>query len=114
MLVGPSTDLGHNSIIFMIEAQVDYIIQSLQTLTQSSHTTLKLRPAAQTQDYAAIQQKMKATVWATGCHSWYQSADGRIDTLWPGFTWQYWLDTRRFDATQYELTGRALPQTPPS
>ena len=106
MLVGPSTGLGHNSIIFMIEAQVDYILQALKSLTNSSHTTLKLRPAAQTHDYATIQEKMKGTVWATGCHSWYQSADGRIDTLWPGFTWQYWLDTRRFDASQYEFAGQ--------
>ena len=106
MLVGPSTGLGHNSIIFMIEAQVDYILAALKSMTHSSHTTLKLRPATQTQDYAAVQQKMKGTVWASGCHSWYQSADGRIDTLWPGFTWQYWLDTRRFNAAQYELLGQ--------
>jgi cation diffusion facilitator CzcD-associated flavoprotein CzcO len=103
MLVGPSTGLGHNSIIFMIEAQVDYIVQALKQLKSTNHHTLSLRQDVQTQDYALIQQKMKGTVWATGCRSWYQNADGRIDTLWPGFTWQYWLNTRRFDATQYDF-----------
>lgn len=103
MLVGPSTGLGHNSIIFMIEAQVDYIVQALKQLKSTNHHTLTLRQDVQTQDYALIQQKMKGTVWATGCRSWYQNADGRIDTLWPGFTWQYWLNTRRFDATQYDF-----------
>ena len=103
LLVGPNTGLGHNSIIFMIEAQVDYIVQALKQLKSTSHTTLSLRQGVQAQDYALIQQKMKGTVWATGCRSWYQNADGRIDTLWPGFTWQYWLNTRRFDATQYDF-----------
>ncbi len=111
MLVGPSTGLGHNSIIFMIEAQVDYIIKALKSLADAGRTALKLRPAAQSQDYAAIQQKMKRTVWATGCHSWYQSADGHIDTLWPGFTWQYWLDTRGFDTAQYEFIGQKPAKT---
>lgn len=104
MLVGPNTGLGHNSIIFMIEAQVNYIVQALAVLKTAGKTTLEVKAAAQDANYADVQQKMKRTVWASGCHSWYQTADGRIDTLWPGFTWQYWLKTRRFDVAGYVLT----------
>ena len=32
MLYGPNTNLGHNSIIFMIECQVNYIIDAVKTL----------------------------------------------------------------------------------
>jgi cation diffusion facilitator CzcD-associated flavoprotein CzcO len=103
MLVGPNTGLGHNSIIFMIETQVNYIVQALAALRQAGKTTLELEAAAQTADYVSVQQKMKGTVWSSGCHSWYQHADGRIDTLWPGFTWQYWLKTRRFDLAGYSV-----------
>ena len=102
---GPNTGLGHNSLIFMIEAQVHYIVGALGFLQRSSKTTLRLRPVAQADDYAQVQEKMKGTVWVSGCHSWYQNASGRIDTLWPDFTWRYWWNTRRFDATSYLATG---------
>jgi len=101
MLVGPNTGLGHNSIIFMIEAQVNYIVGALQSLRQRGQQVLRLRTDVQRDDYALMQQKMKSTVWSSGCKSWYQNADGHIDTLWPGYTWEYWLKTRRFQMSDY-------------
>ena len=101
MLVGPNTGLGHNSIIFMIEAQVDYIVQALASLSARKQMVLRLRPDVQQDDYALMQRKMKGTVWASGCKSWYQNAKGEIDTLWPGYTWEYWLKTRRFQPRDY-------------
>ncbi len=103
MLVGPNTGLGHNSIIFMIECQVKYVMQALRHLTGANKKSLQLRPDIQSADYALTQRKMKTTVWSSGCHSWYQNAEGQIDTLWPGYTWEYWLQTRSFTATDYVL-----------
>jgi cation diffusion facilitator CzcD-associated flavoprotein CzcO len=101
MLVGPNTGLGHNSIVFMIECQVDYIVRALKGLRSRGQTVLRLRPDVQRDDYVLMQQKMKGTVWSSGCKSWYQNADGHIDTLWPGYTWEYWLKTRRFQVGDY-------------
>jgi cation diffusion facilitator CzcD-associated flavoprotein CzcO len=101
LLVGPNTGLGHNSIIFMIECQVDYIVRALASLRERGHDTLRLRPEVQQDDYQLNQRKMQGTVWASGCKSWYQNADGHIDTLWPGYTWEYWLKTRRFQVGDY-------------
>lgn len=101
LLVGPNTGLGHNSIIFMIECQVDYIVRALASLRARGHDTLRLRPEVQQDDYQLNQRKMQGTVWASGCKSWYQNADGHIDTLWPGYTWEYWLKTRRFQVGDY-------------
>lgn len=101
MLVGPNTGLGHNSIIFMIECQVNYIVQALKSLQKSGQTVLRLRTDVQQGEYARIQQKMVGTVWSSGCKSWYQNAQGQIDTLWPGYTWQYWLQSRRFQTRDY-------------
>jgi len=101
MLVGPNTGLGHNSIIFMIECQVNYICQALKNLCKRGKHVLRLRQEVQQDDYALNQRRMKGTVWASGCKSWYQNADGQIDTLWPGYTWEYWLKTRRFQAGDY-------------
>jgi cation diffusion facilitator CzcD-associated flavoprotein CzcO len=101
LLVGPNTGLGHNSIIFMIECQVHYIVQALKSLRERNQNVLRLRPEVQQDDYALNQIKMKRTVWASGCKSWYQNAQGQIDTLWPGYTWEYWLKTRRFQVSDY-------------
>jgi cation diffusion facilitator CzcD-associated flavoprotein CzcO len=101
MLVGPNTGLGHNSIVFMIECQVNYIVRALDSLRSQGKAVLRLRPDVQRDDYALMQQKMKATVWSSGCKSWYQNADGHIDTLWPGYTWEYWIKTRRFQVADY-------------
>jgi cation diffusion facilitator CzcD-associated flavoprotein CzcO len=107
MLVGPHTGLGHNSIIFMIECQVNYIVQALRHVRRAGAAELHLRPAVAQADYARMQQAMQGTVWASGCHSWYQNAKGEIDTLWPGYTWQYWLQSRRFNPADYRLEGRS-------
>jgi cyclohexanone monooxygenase len=56
---------------------------------------------------AAIQRRMKRTVWTTGgCASWYIDANGRNTTLWPGFTWRFRQLTRRFDVTAYTAHAR--------
>lgn len=101
LLVGPSTGLGHNSIIFMIECQVRYVVQALKTSRAKGFAPLRLKPAVQQGEYQQIQHAMQRTVWVSGCKSWYQNASGQIDTLWPGYTWQYWLKTRRFQMADY-------------
>ena len=101
LLVGPNTGLGHNSIIFMIEAQVNYIVGALRRMRRTAAKSIELRPEIQARSYRAVQARMQKTVWASGCRSWYLSADGRNDTLWPGSTLEYWLRTLRFDAASY-------------
>ncbi len=101
VLVGPNTGLGHNSIVFMIEAQLDYVLRALRRMRRRGLRTLELRPEVQARSYGALQARMKRTVWASGCRSWYLSEGGRNDTLWPGSTLEYWWRTRRFDADAY-------------
>ena len=100
-LVGPNTGLGHNSIIFMVEAQLNYLLGALKRMRRTGVKTLELLPEVQAKSYGAVQRRMKKTVWASGCRSWYLTADGRNDTLWPGSTLEYWLRTLRFDAASY-------------
>jgi cation diffusion facilitator CzcD-associated flavoprotein CzcO len=101
LIVGPNTGLGHNSLVFMIEAQVNYVVAGLERLRGSGKRTLEVRPEVQAASYADVQQRLKRTVWASGCRSWYLTADGRNDTLWPGSTLDYWRRTLRFDAENY-------------
>jgi len=96
LLVGPGTTLGHNSIVFMIEAQLRWVLAALGESWRRS-TPLELRPEVERADYLEQQRRAAGTVWASGCDSWYRSADGRLDTVWPGTTVEYWWRTRRFD-----------------
>ena len=103
LLVGPNTGLGHNSIVFMIEAQVNYLVRALRRMRRASLRTLELHPEVQQQSYREVQERMKRTVWVSGCRSWYLTPDGRNDTLWPGSTLDYWLKTLRFDPQNYRF-----------
>lgn len=102
-LVGPNTGLGHNSMVLMIESQLNYLVGALRTMDQQGLATLEVRPDAQRGYNAKLQQRMSRTIWTTGgCASWYLDAHGRNTTLWPGFTFTFRQLTRHFDVAAYE------------
>jgi len=105
-LVGPNTALGHNSIIFMIEAQVNYVLDCMRAVREQGADYLVIDGQAQSEFNARLQDALKNTVWSTGCRSWYQQDDGRNFTIWPWSTWRYWLETRRVDPSRYQF-GKA-------
>jgi cation diffusion facilitator CzcD-associated flavoprotein CzcO len=110
MLVGPNTGLGHNSIVFMIESQVEYILDALRTMDSAGLASVDVLPSAQEAFNADLQERLSGTVWSTGgCASWYLDDTGRNTTLWPGSTWPFRRRTRRFDRAAYALsTGRPV------
>ncbi|USX48807.1 NAD(P)/FAD-dependent oxidoreductase [Lentzea sp. HUAS12] len=104
-LLGPNTGLGHNSVVFMIESQIRYIAQCLRLLDQHRAAELDVRLEAQQEFNTEIQQKLTKGVWTQGgCKSWYLDAQGVNRTVWPGFTWRYWMRTKRVRAEDYVLT----------
>jgi cation diffusion facilitator CzcD-associated flavoprotein CzcO len=114
-IVGPNTGLGHNSMVFMIEAQINYLIDALETMEKTGAGEVEVRRDAYDAYNAHLQSRLDGTVWNTGgCSSWYLDANGRNATIWPDFTFRFWEQTRRFDAPAYELravSGRgARPQ----
>ncbi len=104
MVIGPNTGLGHNSMIYMIESQLNYIADYLATLDRTGAAALDTRAAAQQAWCDDIERRMASTVWTTGgCVSWYLNAAGRNPTLWPGSTIGFRRATRRLDPAEYEL-----------
>jgi cation diffusion facilitator CzcD-associated flavoprotein CzcO len=104
LLVGPNTGLGHNSIVFMIESQCNYVLSALELMGKRGAAELDVRPEAQAAYNARLQERMRGTVWTSGgCASWYLDVTGRNSTLWPSFTWPFRERTRRLDPAQYEL-----------
>jgi len=106
VLYGPNTNLGHNSIIFMIECQVDYVMQCVQRLMQEGLCYLDVRAEAMARYNAAVQRELERTVWTTACENWYKTESGRVTNNWSGFTLTYWLRTRHPDFGDFVLCPR--------
>ena len=101
LLVGPNTALGHSSMVFMIEAQVRYVMQALDLLRRRNAASVEVREEAQERFVQTVQFDLDDTVWQSGCNSWYLDAQGRNSTIWPDFTVSYWRRTRRLDPSDY-------------
>ena len=102
ILMGPNTGLGHNSIIYMIESQIDYVMSALRTMDARRLQSLDAKPDAQAAFVQEMNRKIASTVWSSGCRSWYLSANGRNTTIWPDYTFKYRYRTRKLDLADYD------------
>lgn len=84
ILYGPNTNLGHNSITHMLEAQVGYVIKMLDAMEAEGLAALAPRAAAQAAYNRQLQEELARTVWGDpACgNSWYKTVDGRITQNW--------------------------------
>jgi hypothetical protein len=62
---------------------------------------------------ADLHEKMKGTVWMTGCKSWYLNANGTNSTIWPDFTVTYWWRTRGANRRDFEIAPAPKPVSMP-
>jgi cation diffusion facilitator CzcD-associated flavoprotein CzcO len=105
-LLGPNTGLGHNSVVFMIESQIRYVSQAMTLADREGVAALDTKESAQAAFQSDIQRKLLGGVWTQGgCKSWYLDSRGVNRTIWPGFTWRYWLRTRKLDPEAFEVVG---------
>ena len=101
VLYGPNTNLGHSSIILMLESQFRFVRNALRLIREGG--SVEVRPEAQQRDSAWVQDKLKGTVFATGCRSWYLTPDGRNTQNWPASTLRFRLRTRRLRLQDLEV-----------
>jgi cation diffusion facilitator CzcD-associated flavoprotein CzcO len=106
VMTGPNTGLGHNSMVFMIESQLSYVLDCLRVLRECGAETFEVRPDVVERYNAELAKQMEGTVWTAGhCQSWYLDDTGRNTTLWPSFSYSFRRRTRRFDPESYELAS---------
>jgi len=114
-LVGPNTGLGHNSVIFMIESQVHYVVECLKAMKSRNAQTVEVKPEVQERFNDWVQKGLENTVWSSGCASWYLQDDGKNFTIWPGSTWRYRLMTRTVPTNNFIWKSKSeLPVEPHS
>jgi cation diffusion facilitator CzcD-associated flavoprotein CzcO len=103
MLYGPNTNLGGNSILYMLEGQIGYILGAIQALEAGRLAWIDVRPDVQEAFNTWVQAASRASVWETGCHSWYTTASGRNTNNWPDHTFLYRYRVRHFDLAAYRV-----------
>lgn len=112
MLYGPNTNLGHSSIVYMLESQAGHVVRCLRALREAGATAVEVDPAAHERFNAGLHRRLARSVW-NGCRSWYLDRHGRNSANWPGFTFTYrWL-TRHASLLAYRFTT-PLPAQPGS
>jgi cation diffusion facilitator CzcD-associated flavoprotein CzcO len=104
LLLGPNTGLGHTSVVFMIETQVQHVLSCLRIMSKEQGTVIEAREESLRRYNDRLQRRLGRAVWnAGGCRSWYLDEHGVNRTLWPGFTFEYWARTRRARRAEYTV-----------
>lgn len=105
LVLGPNTVLAHNSLVYMIECQANYILQTIEKMAELRIQTIEPRND-RTLDY-----EKKMTDWtqtknfSTSCRSWYKNSKGINFILWPTHLLQYWWMTWKPDIlNDYKVT----------
>lgn len=91
LVVGPNTGIGHTSAIFVIEAQMQYIMKSIIAVENNQFSqSIEVTADAEAAYTGMIHQEMLKTVWKNGgCRSWYQSKSGHVVAIFPGFSFTF-------------------------
>ena len=103
IMLGPNTGLGHNSMIYMIESQTNYILDAVQKMLQQNIKYIEVKEDVQVEFNAEIQKKLIGTIWQSGCKSWYITESGKNHTVWPGFTLEFRNRTKNIDLSKYNV-----------
>jgi cation diffusion facilitator CzcD-associated flavoprotein CzcO len=110
MLYGPNTNLGHNSIILMIETQSRYITTMINTVltVRATGKTLALTPKTKRvrEFNDQIQEILGKTSFADPrCSSWYKTKDNVVTNNWWGTVVDYQKTLRLMDWNDYDAEG---------
>lgn len=104
IVTGPNTGIGHTSAIFIIEAQMNYIINSFNELKKRKLRSIEVKAGAEHRYTTHIHQEMEKTVWQSGgCNSWYKSKSGHVIAMFPGFSFTYQRWTKNFRSADHDF-----------
>lgn len=108
MLYGPNTNLGHNSIVYMLESQIRYVMRAFEAMRLQHAQRIELHEDTYQTYNDNIQSALGHTVW-NGCKSWYVDDKGHNSVSWPGFTLTYrWLTSNsRLNEFKFTKTKHA-------
>src|SRR5205814_10690900 len=96
LLYGPNTNLGNNSVLTMIEAQVRYVLDCVrELLSPSGRDEVEVTEQAFADYQRRLRQTLHDKVWEAGCTSWCKTESGLVTNNWPDRVTGYRGRTRR-------------------
>ncbi|MEM0953820.1 MAG: NAD(P)/FAD-dependent oxidoreductase [Pseudomonadota bacterium] len=104
MLYGPNTNLGHNSIIYMVEGQVNYVLGCIDKMLAHQLRSLEVNADVALEHDDTLQRALAKTVWAGECGSWYENASGRITNNWPHSALRFRWAIHAPDFADFDMT----------
>ena len=105
IVTGPNTGIGHTSAIVVIEAQMNYIIACIKSLTGNNNKAIEVKADAENRYTQHLHKEMAKTVWKSGgCDSWYQSKSGHVVAMFPGFSFTYRRWTKNFRCDDHHFS----------
>jgi cation diffusion facilitator CzcD-associated flavoprotein CzcO len=104
LLYGPNTNGGAGSIIYTIECATRHVIAAIRELERMGSATIELLPEAQSAFDRELREALAATVWQTGCTSWYVDERGNNPNQWPWLQTTYRRRASRIDPAAYQLS----------
>ena len=103
LLYGPNTNLGHSSILIMLEAQVDYIMQAMWHLDEAGLQTCAVKRDVETQYNQELQARLSNMAFSKVAQSWYKDGN-RVTNNWAGGTREYVRRVKKIDLAAYNLS----------
>lgn len=114
VLGGPNTGIGHNSQVYMFEAQVEHVLGALDYISVNHIPALEVTPEAEDEFKESVDRRASTTVWLTGgCSTWYiDPRNGRLTTLWPDYSHTFQKEVAPFSPSAYQTLRTGADSTP--
>lgn len=104
LMLGPNTGLGHNSMIHIMESQMNYILAYWNYLAKQEATAyLNVKKSTQEVYSQQISKDFVGTVWTSGCNSWYMNEAQKPTIIYPGLTVKFRKVTAKLNTEDYEI-----------
>lgn len=104
-MYGPNTNLGHTSIVLMLESQARYLLSLITQMAAKSIQAVEVRQEVQDAYNAELDRRLADLAWGAVPDSWYLQA-GRVVNNWVGRTTEYRRRTNHADLADFHLTPR--------
>lgn len=107
-ILGPFGAAGNQSALFMIEGQIDYIVDAVRQVRERGIRRFEVRAGTQDAFVDEVHERSRSGTWLNGgCNSYYTNDKGQNSGLYPNWSWEYRRRTRRFDLESYDVRTEA-------
>ena len=106
-LYGPNTNPLVGSVVFMLECQVNYVVQCLMAMVESDLLSIECRKDVHDEYNERVDAAHEGLVWRhPKVHSYYNNERGRVTTNCPWTLLDYWRMTRQPDLDDFVVRRR--------